>query len=272
MLWKRIRVGPKARRYLTLIGAPLSLILAILILWEAIVRIFDISAWLLPPPSLIGRTIIANWGLLLRNSWVTLRETLGGFILAVGGGVALAIAICWSDYLRNALYPILLFFQSVPKVALAPIIIIWFGYGFMPKLLISFLIAFFPIVVSTAAGMVAVDPDLMNLAQSLAATRSQIFVKIRLPNSLPFFFSAMKISITLALVGAIIAEFVAAEAGLGFLILHAGAYLNTALQFACFIMLAIIGIALFGTISIIQKVTMPWFVPTEEVRPRAAAA
>lgn len=272
MIKKKMRLSPRAKRYVSLIGAPLSLTSAILIFWEAAVRIFNVPPWLVPPPSLIARTMVANGGYLLANSWITLYETLAGFLLAVAIGLALAIGICWSNYLQNALYPILLFFQSVPKVAIAPIMLIWFGYGIMPKLLVSFLVAFFPIVVSTAAGMTAVDPDLMNLARSLAATRAQIFWKIRLPNSLPYFFSAMKVSITLSLVGAIIGEFVGAEEGLGFAILRAGAYLDTALQFGCFILLAIIGITLFGAICLIQRITMPWFVPAEEVPTRAAAA
>lgn len=265
-------MGPKLHRYLLLIGSPLSLVAAVLIGWELVGRVFGFREYIVPTPSSIWVAMSNNAGYLLRNSWITLHETLVGFLVAVVVGVAIAVAITWSTYLQNALYPILLFFQSVPKVAIAPVMVIWFGYGIFPKIIISFLVAFFPIVVNTAAGMVTVDRDLLDLIHSLKATRFQVFRKIRLPNSLPYFFSALKVSITLSLVGAIIGEFVAAEEGLGFAILHAGAYLQTSLQFACFLMLAIMGISLFGIISLLQKLAMPWSLPREEIPARAAAA
>jgi NitT/TauT family transport system permease protein len=195
------------------------------------------------------------------NSLVTLYETLAGFLLSVVIGVPLAILIVWSPYLRNTVYPILLLFQSIPKTAIAPLIVIWFGHDITSKVVVAFLVAFFPIVVDTAAGLMSVETDMLNLSRSLKSSRQQEFRYIRLPNALPYFFSGAKVAITLAVIGAVIGEFVGGSAGLGYIILLAASQLQTSLVFAALTILSIQGIVLFYGIGLIERLTLPWYKP-----------
>ena len=234
---------------------------AIVALWEAATLVFRIPEWLLPSPSAIGYQFLVWWQVLLMNTYVTFYETMLGFILAVAIGVPISIAITYAKPLQNTIYPIILVLQSVPKVAIAPIILLWFGLGLIPKIIIAFLVAFFPIVVDTATGMMTVDPELLDIVRLLNATKSQIFSKIRLPHSMPYFFSAQKIAITLSVVGAVIGEFVGANEGLGYLILSAAPQLQTALAFAAILILSLMGIGLFVAISLAEKILIPWAFP-----------
>jgi len=236
-------------------------LLGLLVLWQLATMVFNIPKWLLPSPLAILDAMIQNANALWVNSLVTLYESLAGFLLSVLIGVPLAILIVWSPYLRNTVYPILLLFQSIPKTAIAPLIVIWFGHGISSKVVIAFLVAFFPIVVDTAAGLMSVETDMLNLSRSLKSSRQQEFRYIRLPNALPYFFSGAKVAITLAVIGAVIGEFVGGSQGLGYIILLAASQLQTSLIFAALVILSLQGIVLFYAIGFVEKIAVPWYTP-----------
>jgi NitT/TauT family transport system permease protein len=236
-------------------------LLGLLIVWQVVTLVFEVPKWLLPSPTVILEAMIKTAGALWTNSLVTLYESLAGFLLSVLIGVPLAILIVWSPYLRNTVYPILLLFQSIPKTAIAPLIVIWFGHGISSKVVVAFLVAFFPIVVDTAAGLMSVEVDMLNLSRSLKSSRAQEFRYIRLPNALPYFFSGCKVAITLAVIGAVIGEFVGGSQGLGYIILLAASQLQTSLVFAALVILSIQGIVLFYAIGFIERLVLPWYTP-----------
>lgn len=230
----------------------------LLLIWQAATAYFNIPNWLLPSPS---RIFLAMWEwreVLVYDTGVTLVETLLGFGLAVAGGIPIAAALVSSDLLWRAFYPVLAGIQSVPKNAIAPLLILWFGTGQTSKVIIAFLISFFPIVINAVSGMMLVDSDAMDMVKSLRATRWQVFWYFRLPNALPFIFAAAKVSITLALVGAVIGEFVGADSGLGYVILVSSSQLHTDVAFVAIVLLAIIGMGLFSMVGMIERMTMPW--------------
>jgi NitT/TauT family transport system permease protein len=197
---------------------------------------------------------------------VTLYETFVGFILAVIVGVVAAALIVVIPGLRDIVMPLLIIAQIVPKVAIAPILLIWFGYGLLPKVVIAFLVAFFPVVVNTAAGLAAVEKELLDLGHSLEASRWQIFWKFRIPSALPDLFSGMKIAITLAVIGAVIGEFVGGNRGLGYLIIIANQELDTPLAFAALFILSAAGILLYAAVEVAERLLIPWNIPAEPLR------
>ncbi|MBI2882106.1 MAG: ABC transporter permease [Candidatus Tectomicrobia bacterium] len=231
---------------------------ALLLLWEWFVSLEVLPAYILPAPSEIALTLAKDYPLLLQNSYATLLETLVGFAAAVVVGVFLAVLMVYSDFLRSVLYPILITIRSVPIVAIAPILIVWFGFGLMSKLVLAFLISFFPITVNTISGMTDIDPGKMEMASALTQNRNRIFWKLRLPHSLPYLFDGLKISLPLALIGAIIGEFVGANTGLGNLILVAGSVMKTPLMFATLVVIAVISLVLFGLIVWADKRVAWW--------------
>ncbi len=237
---------------------PVLSLAALAALWEAFAIFFKIPTWLLPSPSAIISEFVRWHPLLLSHTYYTFYETLLGFVFAIAVAVPISIAITYSKFLQNTIYPVVLVLQSVPKVAIAPIVLIWFGYGLIPKVIIAFLVAFFPIIVDTSTGMITVQSELLDLVRLVKATDVQIFLKIRLPHSLPYFFSSLKTAITLSVVGAVIAEFVGSDVGLGYLILSASPQLQTALAFACIFILAFMGIGLFAAVAIAEKLLIPW--------------
>ncbi len=246
-------------------------LVCLVLLWEAACRIFEIRSIIMPAPSQIWLRLHDKAPLYLAHSWVTLLETAAGFVVAVIVGVGAAALIVMSPRLRDIVMPILLIAQLVPKVAIAPILLIWFGYGVMPKVVIAFLVAFFPIVVNTASGLMSVEPELVDLGRSLEASRWQMFWKFRIPSALPELFSGMKIAVTLAIIGAIIGEFVGGNAGLGYLIVVANQELDTALAFAAIILLSVMGIVLYALVELAERLTLPWHVPADPLKPGAAA-
>jgi NitT/TauT family transport system permease protein len=235
----------------------LSLIVFAL-MWELACVLFKVPSYLLPAPSDIALRLFEKRGLYLGHSWVTFYETVFGFALAVLGGCLAAAVIVVIPVLRDLIMPLLLIAQIIPKVAIAPILLIWFGYGLTPKVLIAFLIAFFPVVVNTAQGLASVEPELLELGQSLKASRWQIFWKFRVPTALPDLFSGMKIAITLAVIGAVIGEFVGGNRGLGYLIIIANQELDTPLAFAAIFILSAGGIVLFWLIELAERLVVPW--------------
>ena len=240
---------------------PAVTLFGLVLLWEASTIWLDIPKWLSPAPTGIALELVENAGPLWEHSLVTLYESLAGFGLSVLVGVPLAIAIVWTTYLRNTIYPVLLLFQSIPKTAIAPLIIIWFGHGPSSKIVVAFLVAFFPIVVDTVTGLVDVESDMLDLTRSLKSSRWQEFRYIRLPNALPYFFSGARVAITLAVIGAVIGEFVGGSNGLGYLILLSASQLQTSLVFASLVILSVQGIIMFYTIGWIEKIILPWYTP-----------
>lgn len=235
-------------------------ILGFLIIWEVAVMLFKLPAYLLPRPTEIVRTLIEEWDSLQSNGMVTAYEMILGYVLAVVIGVPLAIGITASPSFDRFITPILLFFQTVPKIAIAPLFLVWFGVGTMPKVLVAFLISFFPIVIDTAVGLRSVSLEMIDLARSMGATRMQIFTQFRLPTSLPYLFSGLKVAATLAVVGAVVGEFVGADRGLGYILLVANSNLQTALLFATIVVLTALGLLLFYAIEILEHFMIPWHV------------
>ena len=241
-------------RRLTSYTAPLALTGVILIAWEVITPLSGIHELILPQPSVIAVTIVEEWAKLLKHTQVTLLESLYGFLLGIGIAVPLALGIFSWKFFERAVYPILVVLNTVPKVALAPILVLWFGFGWTPKILVGFLIAFFPIVISTVVGLQGMDKDMVHLARSMGASPWQTFMKFRLPAALPSIFGGLKVGITLAVIGAVIGEYVASEEGLGYLQLLASSEFNSPLNFAALIFIAIMGIILFYVVEFAERI------------------
>jgi NitT/TauT family transport system permease protein len=237
---------------------PLIGLAVIVVLWQAYTGLLGVSRIVLPSPAEIALASVARYDLLLRETWPTFLESVCGFGLAVVIGVPLAVCVASSRTLNLMLYPILVATQSVPKVAIAPIILVWFGLGLQSKLAIAFLVAFFPVVVDTATGLQSTPPGLLELARALRASRWQIFAKVQFPAALPFMFSGAKVAVTLAVIGAVIGEFVGSVSGLGNLLLTANSQLDSALAWAALVWLSILGIALFAAVALAERLVMPW--------------
>ncbi len=234
--------------------------LALLILvWHVGVVVFNVAPVILPRPGLVLDSTIVNWRLIVSEGWITLLESLYGFVLAFLLGVPLAVAIAGSRTLNLMFYPLLIATQSLPKVALAPLILVWLGTGMESKLAIAWLVAFFPIVVDTATGLRNTPAEFLDLGTAVRASRFQTFWKIRFPAALPFVISGSKVAITLAVIGAVIGEFIGSNEGLGNLLLVANSQINIPLAFACLIGLAVIGIGLYGAVAAVELALKPWF-------------
>jgi NitT/TauT family transport system permease protein len=226
--------------------------------WEAFIAISGIKPYLLPRPTDVAAETIDSFSLLLQNAWITLWESVAGFAIAAVVGVAIAILIVYLPLLRGIVMPYLVAFNAVPKVAFAPLLIIWLGLGIQSKIALSFLIAFFPIVVNTAAGMYEIEPNLINLTRLMKAKKRQQFVKIRIPHSLPGMFDGFKIALPIAIIGAIVGEFVASRDGLGHLIVAAGVQLNTELVFAAILVIAVGSMILYGLLAWVEARVLRW--------------
>lgn len=248
---------------------PLATVLILLVLWDLVVRLFGLPVYLVPRPSAVAARIVTDAGLLLRHGAITLAESIGGFLLSVVIGVPLGMALVASRLLERAVMPLLVVSQSFPKVAIAPLIVIWFGLGVLPKLVIGFLIAFFPVVISAIAGMRSVDPDLLDLARSMQGNGLRTFLKIRVPFALPQMFAGFKVAVAFATVGAVVGEWVGADSGLGYLLLWANANLDTPLLFAILVCLMIIGLALYYVVEVMERLALPWHVSVRDKTFRA---
>ena len=237
---------------------PMLTLGGLVVLWEIAVYLLEVPAWILPAPSEIVLALIDWSDELVLHTAVTLYETLAGYALAIALGIPIAIAIVYSPLLQNTIYPILLALQSVPKVAIAPLVLLWIGFGELPKILVVFLVCFFPIVVGAATGLNAIPPPLMELIRSLSASQYQTFVKIRFPTAMPHIFVGLKVAITFAVIGAVIGEFVGSERGLGYLILISSAQSNTPLAFGALVLLTIMSIALYYAVEGLERLVIPW--------------
>lgn len=237
-----------------------AVLLSLLLVWEAAVRLFSIRNFILPAPTAIFADIFSSPEFYGQQSLYTIYVTMSGFILAVVGGVLLAIAIVSSKFLERTLYTLLVALNSVPKVALAPLFVIWLGTSSAPKIAIAALIAVFPIVIDTALGLRGVDPEMINLARSAKASRRHIMMKIRFPNALPSVFAGAKVGISFALIGAIVGEFVAGERGLGYVILTSQSTFNTPRAFGAILVLGVIGTVMFFIVDVCERLLLPWHV------------
>jgi NitT/TauT family transport system permease protein len=250
----------RSRFQLILNYLPAVLVLIVtFIFWEVAVASFSIPSFILPPPSGIINELMGTRVDWISHIIVTLYETLVGFALAFVLGVVTAYLIVHYKVLANIIYPYILAAQIVPKVAVAPLLYIWLGFGELPKILLAFLLAFFPIVIDTVVGLRSTDPDLLDLAKLLKAKPTQVFIHINLPSALPSIFGGMKVGMTLAIIGAIIGEFVGANRGLGFMIVLAQQHFTTTIIFASLLLLIILGILLYLVIEFAELVTMPWY-------------
>ena len=245
--------------------APPLAFAALLLVWEAAAWLFAIPSFLLPAPSAILQALLATpLAVWLGHIWATLRVALMGYALAILVSVPLAVALASSRLLSRTLYPMLVVVQSTPIVAVAPIIVVTLGASDLPRVVITFLIAFFPIVVSTVTGLLATPDELVELSRSLRAGRTREILHVRLPFALPYLFSALRISTTLAVVGAVVAEFVAAEKGLGFFIAFSTSFFKIPQAFAGLVVLVAISLILFRLVGLAQKVFAPWSLPKSE--------
>lgn len=240
------------------IGLPALTLVIVVIVWQVSAWVFKPPLWLLPSPVNVVQTSIKWSDELPWHTAVTLYETIVGFAASILFGIPIAIMIVYSKFLQRTIYPVLLALQSVPKVAIAPLLLMWVGHGELPKIIVVFLVCFFPIVVSATSGMQAVPAALLDLVRSLSANQFQVFLKIRLPNALPYIFVGLKVAITLAVIGAVIGEFVGSNRGLGYLILISTQQFDTALAFAAIILLTLMSIILFYVVEFLERLIVPW--------------
>jgi len=239
---------------------PFLALIAVLVLWSAGVRVFEIPDYLLPAPQDVIRRIVRDWYVLARNASYTLQSVLSGFAAGVLVGVPLAFAVVLSRGVERVTMPFLVMSQAVPKVAIAPILVVWLGFGILPKIAIVFLIAFFPIVVSTVVGLKSVETDMIDLVRSMGARTLKIMLRVRGPTALPQMFAGFKIAICLSVVGATVGEFVGSDRGLGYLLLTASGTLDGTLVWSALFILIAIGIVLFAIVSKLERLAIPWHV------------
>ena len=237
---------------------PILLILILLVLWDLTIRVFHIPPYLIPAPEAVVKQLIVEWPRLLRESAVTTYATLGGFALSVAFGIPMALMIAYSRTIESFVYPLLVFSQSVPKIAIAPLFVVWFGFGIIPKVIAAFMLGFFPVVVSTVVGFKSVDPEMLDLARSMKASWLATFARISLPQALPSIFAGLKVSVTLAVVGAVVGEFVGSNSGLGYLLQIANGNFDLPLMFAALTVLSAIGVLLFVAVDLVERWMIPW--------------
>ncbi len=251
------RARHRSHARLSAVIYPVLTVIGTLAVWEVGTRLFGVPNYLLPAPSKIAVSFAEHGALLLKHGWVTTIEIVLGYLLSIVVGVPLALAIfMWPAFSRSVL-PLLVSSQAMPKVAVAPLLLVWFGFGLLPKVLIAFLIAFFPIVISTAVGLASIEQEKIHLARSMGLGTTATFFKIRLPSALPSIFGGLKISITLAVVGAVVGEFVGGDAGLGYLLMVANGSMDTPLLFAGLIALTAQGVVLYFLVEWAERLAIP---------------
>jgi len=251
---KRLRPSARAKD----VAAPILLMALILAAWEILVQVFEVPTYVLPAPSEIVEQIYLERVMIFGHLRVTLFEIVAGYLLAALVGFLLSIAIVYSKAFRRGVLPLIVAAQTIPVIAIAPILVIWFGYNDVPRIIITALVAFFPLTVSFVTGLESLEPELINFFRSLNASGVQIFLKLRLPAALPNIFAGLKVATTLAVIGATISEWVGASAGLGYLMAQDTQQINTTRVFASLVVLGAVGIAFFAFIGLLQRMFMPW--------------
>ena len=253
------------RAWLSEVGQRLSAVLpalglaaAVLVVWEAAVRLFNIPQFVIPAPLAIAVALFQQRAALATASKATAIEVLFGFVLAAVVGVVVALAIVRFERFGKALYPLVVLFQTVPKVALAPIFILWFGYDLAPKIVLIVVIAFFPVAIDMLAGLQSVEPSFVALMRSVGASRGEILRRVRIPHSLPHLMAGLKVAITFSVIGAIVGEFAGASAGLGYVIQFASTQLETPLVFAALIVVSVLGLVFYYMVEFAERLLVPW--------------
>lgn len=234
------------------------LFVGVILLWQFATSVLGVREYLLPSPARVLEAMFSNETDWLVHIWVTGLAIFGAFLLAAAAGVLLGTIIAWSSVLGNALMPFLVFVNTLPKVAVAPLFLLWLGYGILPNMLIGALIGFFPVVINTAVGLTQIDTDMLDLGRVFNAPKWKVFAKIRIPNAYPYILSALKVTATAAVVGAIVGEFVASQRGLGYVIITSQSSMNTPLAFGALVWISILGLVLFGAVAGLSRVLAPW--------------
>lgn len=249
--------GPVIRRYLlSALG-----IVAIIGYWELHVRLFNVPEFLIPAPSSVARSLVEEWPSLQRNTGATLIESIGGFIAGNGVAIALAVVFVHNKPAERSLYPVAVAIRTVPIIAIAPILVLLFGNGYAPKIIIAALISFFPTLVNMVRGLESVEPNAVELMRVLSASRAQVFWKLRVPSSLPFLFAALKIAATSCVIGAIVSEWIGADTGLGYLITVSTFEFRTGLLYAAMVVGSAMALALFGAVLVAERLIVRWKPP-----------
>ncbi len=239
--------------------APSAVMFAgVLALWHLASTGLGIREYILPSPAVVARALAGGDIPWLAHAWTTAIEIVGAFALAGAAGVALGVAIAWSPFLASALVPFLVFVNTLPKVAVAPLFLLWLGYGIVPNMLIGALIGFFPVVINTAVGLTQVDPEMLDLGRAFNAPKWKVFAKIRIPNAYPYILSALKVTATAAVVGVIVGEFVASQKGLGYVIITSQGSMNTPVAFAALVWISLVGLAVYGAVVLAARWLAPW--------------
>ena len=228
--------------------------------WEVSAHVFKIPKYILPPPTVIWADLMKRYPRMIDAAMATTSEIVLGFLIAIVVSIPLAVIVSYSRPIERAIFPILIALQIIPKIAIAPLFIVWFGFGLMPKLLLVFLLSFFPILVSSITGLKSVPRDILDLARSTGSSELMVFRKIRLPHSLPSIFTGLKVAATLATTAAIVAEFVASDRGLGYMLLEFTGNLETGMVFATVIGLSLIGIILYAMVEFVERKIVSWHV------------
>jgi NitT/TauT family transport system permease protein len=240
------------------IVVPLAATMGLFLLWEVICRVFEVPAYLVPAPSEIWRDTMAIGGTVAMHTLATLKTVFLGFVVSIVISLPLAVLLTSSPAVAAGVYPFLVWTQSIPKVALAPILVVVLGANELPRVVITFLVAFFPLVISVATGLMSVPPELIELGRACKASRWSELWRIRLPYAIPFIFAGLKVAIALAVVGAVVAEFVNADSGLGFLIQTSTAFFKVPVAFGALIILSVMGVVLFQVVVIVERILFPW--------------
>jgi NitT/TauT family transport system permease protein len=246
------------RRWLARNLPAVALFLVLLGAWQLAVSGLGLREYLLPSPLTVARALVGDEIPWAGHLWITTLEIVGAFAVAGAVGVVLGVAIAWSPVLSSALVPFLVFVNTLPKVAVAPLFLLWLGYGIVPNMLIGALIGFFPVVINTAVGLRQVDPDLLDLGRVFNAPKWRVFALIRIPNAYPYILSALKVTATAAVVGAIVGEFVASQKGLGYVIITTQGSMNTPVAFAALVWISVVGLAVYGAVVLAARWIAPW--------------
>jgi NitT/TauT family transport system permease protein len=248
----------KVRKPLPDIVLALGLMAVVLVLWEIAIRLFNVPTFVLPAPTAIIQSLIESRMQLLAAARSTATEVLFGFVLAAITGIVVALVIVRFERFGRALYPLIVLFQNVPKVALAPIFILWFGYDLAPKVLLIVVIAFFPVAIDMLAGLQSVEPSFVSLMKSVGASKTKILMRVRIPHALPHLFAGLKVAITFSVIGAIVGEFAGANAGLGYVIQFASTQLDTPLIFSALLVVSVLGLVFYYAVELAERLLVPW--------------
>jgi NitT/TauT family transport system permease protein len=250
--------GASLARFAQQTWRPVAVLAALVATWWAVTAANLIKPYLVPSPGKTFDVILAQTGYFAHNTWITTYETILGFIIAIAVGVLSAVVMVYSPTVEKSLYPLLLFAQVIPKIAIAPLFVVWLGFGLSPKIVVAVLMAFFPIVISTVTGLKSIDPEMLQLSATMGAGAGKTFWKIRFPASLPHLFAGLKVAATMAVTGAVVGEFVGANEGLGYVILQANGNLDTPMLFAGLLIMSLLGVVLFVVVELLEYFVLPW--------------